>query len=93
MKLKDDLTDIRAQCGSTATCANDVSTANLPASTTVEVSKLAIEVALYEVEAIAVLLREVVRSSFARAAEARHSARPAPGRGACRSLDPQTSCG
>jgi enamine deaminase RidA (YjgF/YER057c/UK114 family) len=56
VKLNNYLTDIRAQLPLYRDVRDGyVSTANPPASTTVEVSKLAIEGALYEVEAVAML--------------------------------------
>jgi enamine deaminase RidA (YjgF/YER057c/UK114 family) len=56
VKLNNYLTDIRAQLPLYRDVREGyVSTTNPPASTTVEVSKLAIEGALYEVEAIAML--------------------------------------
>jgi enamine deaminase RidA (YjgF/YER057c/UK114 family) len=56
VKLNNYLTDIRAQLPLYRDVREGyVSTANPPASTTVEVSKLAIEGALYEVEAVAML--------------------------------------
>ncbi len=56
VKLNNYLTDIRAQLPIYRDVRDGyVSTVNPPASTTVEVSELAIDGALYEVEAIAVL--------------------------------------
>ena len=56
VKLNNYLTDIRAQLPLYRDVRDGyVSTAHPPASTTVEVSKLAIEGALYEVEAVAML--------------------------------------
>ena len=56
VKLNNYLTDIRAQLPIYRDVRDShVSTANPPASTTLEVSKLAIEGALYEVEAVAIL--------------------------------------
>jgi enamine deaminase RidA (YjgF/YER057c/UK114 family) len=56
VKLNNYLTDIRAQLPLYRDVRDGyVRTANPPASTTVEVSKLAIEGALYEVEAVAML--------------------------------------
>ena len=56
VKLNNYLTDIRAQLAIYRDVRDSyVRTANPPASTTVEVSKLAIEGALYEVEAVVML--------------------------------------
>jgi enamine deaminase RidA (YjgF/YER057c/UK114 family) len=56
VKLNNYLTDIRAQLPLYRDVRDSyVSTANPPASTTVEISKLAIDGALYEVEAVAML--------------------------------------
>jgi enamine deaminase RidA (YjgF/YER057c/UK114 family) len=56
VKLNNYLTDIRAQLPIYRDVRDShVVTANPPASTTLEVSKLAIDGALYEVEAVAML--------------------------------------
>jgi enamine deaminase RidA (YjgF/YER057c/UK114 family) len=56
VKLNNYLTDIRAQLPIYRDVRDSyVATANPPASTTLEVSKLAIDGALYEVEAVAIL--------------------------------------
>ena len=61
VKLNNYLTDIRAHLPVYRDVRDAyVSTANPPASTTIEVSKLAIEGALYEVEAVAVLPERIV---------------------------------